>query len=516
MDLLKFFGLKRIEEPIEEPQKMVHPEAWTMFNEPYDGEKEPGDIGVIKDYYVSHYALAYRSWQAYLDSDVAQLILSKFLKWVVGSGLRLNADPDEIVLASEGITALNEDEFSNLTESRFKVYSNANFSSHSGEESLQTLAFEAYKAAIIGGDVLVVNRVENKNITTQLIDGKYIITPSDGQAEEAEKRGNRVVDGVEIDKNGKHVAYFVETEDLKYKRIKSFVNGQRFAYLVYGRRYKTNDLRGIPLIQAVLDTIAKLDRYKEATVGSAEERQKIAYSIEHDVDGQGQNPLLSQLKKVPVASVTDEGQLDIAQKYIANTMQKQAINLPAGAKLNLLESRNELYFESFMTINMRFLCATVEIPMEVALSWFDSNYSASRAALKDWEHTLSVEREKFSRQFYQNIYSNWLNVEVLLNRINAPGYVKAFNERNEMAINAYQTATFIGANIPHIDPMKEVQAERLKLGSQTIPLTTAQAATEALNGGDFKANVNQYRREIEEADGINEPPAPIEQNGPNE
>ena len=68
-----------------------------------------------------------------------------------------------------------------------------------------------------------------------------------------------------------------------------------------------------------------------------------------------------------------------------------------------------------------------------------------------------------------------------------------------MGISAYQHARFIGANVPHIDPVKEVAAERLKLGKSgaDIPLTTAEAATEALNGGDYETNVLQYAKELE-------------------
>lgn len=500
-------------ERYEEPRGIVNPEAYFLFGETFDGEKDPGSIGAIKDYWVDHAALSYRSWQAFLDSDVAQNILKKYIKWVVGSGLRLNADPDEVVLKSEGIS-IDEDTFSDLTESRFKIYSNSNFSNHSGESSLQMQANEAFKGAIIGGDILVINRIKNRNVTTQLIDGKFVTMPDQDHLNKVEKRGNRVVDGVEINKAGKHIAYFIEIEDFKHKRVLATVNGVRLTFLVYGSKYKTNDVRGVPLVTAILDTIAKLERYKEATVGSAEERQKIAYAIEHDVDGTGQNPLLNKLRQKTDVSIDVNGILESTRNLIVETTQKQAFNMPVGSSLKILESKNELFFESFMTVNMRFLCATVGIPFEVALSWYDSNYSASRAALKDWEHTLLVERSYFSNQFYKQIYSTWLDIEVLIGKINAPGYARAIVDKNEMAINAYKTASFIGANIPHIDPLKEVLAERAKLGSDTIPLTTAEAAAEALNSGDFKAILSQYKREFKEADGINEPPEPVIQNEP--
>lgn len=82
-----------------------------------------------------------------------------------------------------------------------------------------------------------------------------------------------------------------------------------------------------------------------------------------------------------------------------------------------------------------------------------------------------------------------------------------------MAIEAFQGARFTGSMFPHIDPLKEAQAERLKLGALggAVPLTTVEAATEALNGGDSRANIEQYALELEEAKelGIEIPATPI-------
>lgn len=500
-DVKNFFSTKKTEILPTPQTKIVYPEAAFLFSETFDGEKEPGAIGVIKNYWVDHYALSYRSWQAFLDSDVAQLILKKYIKWVIGQGLRLNADPDEVVLKSEGINLGDEDAFSDLTESRFKIYSESDFSSHSGDTSLQMISNEAFKGAIIGGDILVINRVVNKVVTTQIIDGKFVGTPIE-KIDLDKAKDNRIVDGIEINKAGKHIAFWVMEDNLKYRRVLAEVKGVKMAFMVYGSKYRTNDVRGVPLIVAILETISKLDRYKEATVGSAEERQKIAYAIKHDTDGTGQNPIINKLRQTTGVNITDQGSLIDTKQLVYDTVQKQVIDLPPGAELTLLESRNELYFESFMTINMRLLCATVGIPMEVAMSWYDSNYSASRAALKDWEHTLIVERAFFSNQFYKPIYSSWLDIEVFLGKIKAPGLGKAIFDKNQMAVSAYKNANFVGANIPHIDPVKEVMAERLKLGNDSIPLTTAQASTAALNSGSYKSNVNQMKRELKDAEDI--------------
>jgi hypothetical protein len=55
--------------------------------------------------------------------------------------------------------------------------------------------------------------------------------------------------------------------------------------------------------------------------------------------------------------------------------------------------------------------------------------------------------------------------------------------------------------VPHIDPLKEVMAERAKLGTaaDAIPLTTVEDATRNLNGGDSDSNMTQFADEYQTA-----------------
>jgi capsid protein len=277
------------------------------------------------------------------------------------------------------------------------------------------------------------------------------------------------------------------------------------AFLIYGLEYRLDSVRGLPLISAVLESIKDLERYKSATIGSAEERQKIAYSIEHQQFSTGENPILGNMMRAyNPDSVSDDIPVDVQGKQVADrvvaTTGKQAFNMPIGAQLKALESRNELSFRDFYTINSDHVCAAIGIPPEVAYSKYDSNYSASRAAIKDWEHTLLVDRDAFS-EFYKKIYAFWLEVQILERKVDAPGYFKAKLENNLMVLEAYKTSRWIGANVPHIDPVKEVEAARRKLGiaADNIPLTTVEEATEELGGGDSDQNLLQFAEELKEA-----------------
>lgn len=485
------------------------------FSVSYNGEKNLGELGPIKNYVIDYQALRARSWQAYLESEVAQTVIRRYTLWVVGAGLKLQSEPQKMILESEKIN-INLEDFTRIVEARFKVYSENEMSTYSSMLSLHALAEEAYINAIVGGDVLVVIRYEDNQIKTQLIDGAHIDNPLGLRYEDNSfyyQNGNRIQNGIEIDATGKHVAYHVRTAFNKFERIAAIgeKSNMKMAFMIYGLKYRLNSVRGIPLIVAVMETMKKLERYKEATVGSAEERQKIAYFFEHQIASTGESPLGKALAKAYNPDSPTDLPVDNSGNQLANTVaattNKQVFNMPQGSTVKHIASDNELNFKDFYLTNFDLVCATVGIPPNVASSKYDSNYSASRAAVKDWEHTINVARKKFKEQFYQFIYNVWLHKEILDNKIQADGYLRAYLDNNLMVLAAYRSARFVGANVPHIDPLKEVNAEREKLGdlAKNIPLTTVEAATEALNGGESMNNVEQFSKEMEHANKLNIP-----------
>jgi capsid protein len=382
--------------------------------------------------------------------------------------------------------------------------------------TINTMAAEVLKSSLIGGDVLVRLFYDKKRgIRVQMIDGGSVsaVITSAGNFPNILENGNELRYGVEISPDGEDVAYWIRNRDLKYERIEArSKTGHQVAFLVKGSMYRPQDCRGIPLISVVLETLAKLERYKEATVGSAEERAKIPYFIEHGVHSDGENPLLKGLAEATRGGTVIGGNADgrlpqtvqgeeLANKVYAST-NKQVYNMPIGAKINAVDTKSDLHFAEFYNKNIDIICAALGIPPDVAFQKYENSYSSSRAALKDWEHTLKVERDRFAEQFYKPIYEFWLMVNVFEGKIKADGFTEAILNNNDLIVTSYTQSRFIGDNVPHIDPVKEVQAERLKLGERgkNIPLTTVEDATEALNSGDAVSNVKQFANELHEAE----------------
>ncbi len=494
----------------------------TLFSQSFNGEKNQGEMNPITNYVMDYSALRLRSWQAYIESEIAQTVIKKYVAWVVGNGLKLQAEPSKSVLESEGIFIDTQD-FANTVEARFSIWASSQKSDYAGMTSMNEIQKVALTNALLGGDVVVIQRYEKDCLNVQLVDGAHLYSPVYGDEwfPYITQSGNRIVSGIEMNSNNEHIAFHLKKPGLGLETVRidaKSKDGFQRAFIVYGSRYRLDTQRGIPLMTTVLQTLTKLERYDSATLSSAEERAKIVYQIVHKEFSTGESPLTNQLAKAfdADANVKDKLPSDDYGTTLANTVaastNKSTYNMPNGAEMKALESKNELYFKDFYTVHIDIICACLGIPPDVAFSKYDENYSASRAAIKDWEHTLSLARKDFSNQFLRPIYTLFIHTEVLKNKVKAEGYIQAFLSKNWMVMEAYLKARFVGAAVPHIDPEKEVRAERLKLGvaGDAIPLTTVEAATEALNGGDSESNIDQFARELEKAKSLKiEIPMPV-------
>ena len=480
----------------------------------FDGEKTPGEMGPAINLVPEHNGLRYRSYEAQLKSDVVKMITGKFFKWVIGNGLKLQSEPEETVLEMEGV---KEDfiKFRKNVEARFKVYSNSKMSDFSRMQNIHKRASEAFKTAFLSGDALVILRVENGNINVQVIDGAEVKSPVfDSEFyKKAKDAGNDIIHGIEMNDRGEHVAFFVRKKDSEsgidsFERIpaKGEKSGRLMAWLIYGDKHRINHHRGIPQISAILEKVDKLDRYTEASVAGAEERAKIVFAVEHNQFSTGENPLLDAMRKnmgnaIKTLDPYEEGKA--VSKAISQTTNKQTFNLPIGSKLTTLASQQEDQYQPFFDAVFVQLCSAIDIPPEVALQKYSSNYSASRAAINGWGYIVDIYRKDFTFDYYKNIYRLWLELEVLKGKIQSPGLLKASINDDDFLIEAFTQCKFTGVNMPHIDPLKEVKAVREMLGDPAngiVPLISHDNASEQLNQGEWSENYLKYKEEIKSVD----------------
>jgi len=496
---------------------------YPSYTELWDGEKNWGELGAPINYLADFRSLSIRSWQSYYESDITQMIIRNYLLWVVGKGLNLNSEPiDSYILKFD--STFNRDTYTDDVEDLWQIFANSKKPAYNGMQNLNQIAHECKLNAIVGGDVLVIMRYDGIYPNIELIDGLHIMTPTDSATlSTAKSLGNTIKCGVEIDKKGKHVAFHVRNKDGKFERVAAYHSKTQrpLAWLVYGSKYRIDDTRGMPLFAVVLEELKKLGRYKEAIIASAEEGAKVVYAVETEKGEIASNPLTNAIVNANrsgqgTVPETESSAGDTTATKVATSTKNLAFSLGAGQKLVSFKSEKETNFNDFFTPNFGIICATIGVAPEVVLNKYDSNYSASRMATKMSEFKFSVEREDFAVSFYKPIFGFWLDTRVLLNKINIPGYITALVNADFELLEAYKTCEFTGPNMPHVDPVKEVTAERLKLGkiNENVPLTTFTKSTRRLGEGDYNQNIENYKQEAERATDLIIPEQPnIPQNG---
>src|SRR6478736_3576947 len=182
MGLLSFLGLQKIEEKSTSPESTVYQgdfhygHSYPIVNKVWDGEKTLGELGVVVRNMPDYQKLRLRMYNAYATIDTVKIISSKFFYWTIGSGLKLQAEPNRLVLESEGIMndARVYTKFQKIAEARFMVYANSKECDFLKQKSLHDLAMDAYQGKFLGGDILVIARFDNNGPNYKILSGDNV------------------------------------------------------------------------------------------------------------------------------------------------------------------------------------------------------------------------------------------------------------------------------------------------------------------------------------------------------
>ena len=469
----------------------------------YNGEKNKGDVGLIRNYEIDYTNLSRRVNEMTLVNDVAKSIIKRYTKWIVGSGLSLEYKPDQQLLKLQGINYSNDQmERTNETvEAYFRNWAKSIHSDYRGQENFNELQKVAFKSAFANGDVLTIMRYsKSKGVTVELIDSQRLINPTS-----KENKKENWKNGVLLSPKGEPKKFCIKSSNNNTGYV--IINaknslGMVQAFLFKMEKHRSEDFRGLSALSGSLDKLAKLDRYLEATVGTAEERAKIVYTIEHDLDSSGEMPIRNLTKAMSGNADSDDNPVDVAGNNLANTIaattDKTVFNMAQGSKLNMQEPKIDTDADEFYQTMLKIVASSVGIPPNVVMMMYNDSYSASRAAVNDWIHTIRVDRETFTNGFLSKVFNYWFTIENMNGLLPLQGYVNAFRDGNTYIVEAYTNVEFVGQMFPHIDPVKEVKAVREKLGPgfENVPLTTLEKAIRDLGGTDSGDIIRQSEDEL--------------------
>lgn len=323
-------------------------------------------------------------------------------------------------------------------------------------------------------------RTPNKNIG--IVNGSATSNTT-GKA----KNGNVIFDGVEVSKSGAVEAYYVfdtypqtGVADGKPTRIEAYGSRSgvpKILHTFIGER--AEQYRGIPYLAPVIVELKNLSRYEESEITAAVIQSYFTAFIKYTDDK----------TSIPFNDIipTDE-QVD--------TEDTNSYEMGAGTVNVLGENEDVVFgepsrpnktFDTFMDTVTKHIGAALDIPLEVLTKHFKASYSASRAALLDFWKGIHSNRGHFVSDFTQPIYEIWLSEAVASGRVSAPGYF------NDPAIKqAWASVQWVGPSQGQVDPVKEVNASKLKVEQG---FSTRAAETTALNGGNWDKNMQQIKKE---------------------
>lgn len=472
----------------------------------HDGDKFPGGFGYTELLTADYWTLRQRSVQLFKQNLYARGIVRRLVTNIINAGLALEATPENAILA------VGDDElaaWSELVENRFHLWERTpQLCDYCGSKAFGALQAQAKMTALVSGDVLVVLLQDPATglPRVRLVDGARVQTPfGTGPTAPALPPGHEIKHGVELDGDGRHVAYWLVSPGSaaagaslqpRIERLAAVgAGGRRQAWLVYGTEKLLDEVRGEPLLAIVLQSLREIDRYRDAVQRKAVINAILAMFIQKDQETIGTRPLTGgALVKgkdvVPGPTSGSRRTFNFSEMIPGAVLDELAPGeKPQGFTPNGVDEK----FRDFEEAIVSAMAWSHEIPPEILKLSFSSNYSASQAAINEFKLYLNPVRIAWGDDFCQPIYVEWLISEVLAGRLAAPQLLEAWRDpaRFDRYV-AWISADWSGAIKPSVDLVKQATAYTALVEQGFISRDRAARET---TGTKFSKNVQKLERE---------------------
>jgi len=447
----------------------------------------------------NNYTLRQRARMLFMSSPVAASAIKTNRTKVVGTGLTLKSSIEHEAL---GLTPEAAKAWQQNTEREFAIWAekreNCDAIGMNDFAGMQQLAMLSW---LMNGDVfalfqwvketpanpyqLRVHMIEADRVSTPVGYGKLSgVRMTDGINP---ANGNKIYDGVEVDKRGMVLAYHI-CNAYPNQVIREKVDWQRV--VAYGKRTgmpmilhvmdseRCDQYRGVTYLAPVIESLLNISRYTQSELMAALIQSFFTAWIKTNTDA----------SDIPINEVgygdPDEPMPDSDLSQTENEYEMgpgTVIHLKPDEEVNFgnpnIPSQG---FDAFFKVICKEIGAALEIPYDTLLKEFNASYSASRAALMEAWEGFKMRRKWLVNMFCQPIYERWLCEAVAIGRIKAPGF---FSDPRIRA--AWCKARWIGPVQGQLDPTKEVKANILAVAHGYK--THEQVAIEY--GGDWNENI---------------------------
>lgn len=466
----------------------------SSYSSIWDGEKFAGGLGPLEELFTDYWALRKESSNLFHKNLYARGLIRRLITNIINSGLSPECVPDEAILGLED-GSLND--WAETTENRFGLWGkNAQVCDWERDSTFGAIQRTAYSEALVAGDVLVVLRQDQRTKLprVQLIKGENVRTPfgSEGKI----RKGHRIKHGVELDRQNRKVAYWIQQEDGESKRLPAFgeKSGRRIAWLIYGTDKRHGEVRGQPLLSLILQSLRELDRYRDAATRKAVVNSLTAFYVKKTQDKIGSLPMTGAAINRATAAVSDADGTPRSYNITGHLPGAVMEDTQHGEEIIQLGGQGtDVSFGPFEEAIVQTMAWACELPPEILRLTFSSNYSASQAAINEFRITTNREWSDFGETFCTPIFIEYLVSETLMRKTTAPGLLESWRDDSQYDIFGAWTATlWYGSIKPSTDMLKQGKGSDLLL---QMGLTTHAREARITTGTKFSKNVKRLAEE---------------------
>lgn len=410
----------------------------------------------------------------------------------IGGGLTAQPNIDREFL---GLTDEKADKWEARLEMLWTAYADSTECDIEGETTFGELQAIAFRSVLESGDVLRLRRFTYDKQSGAPRDGERFATKI--QLVEADRitnpqympDNNRVAGGVEVDENGRVVAYHVQTthpgETVYYTGAQKWTRiptrdpntGMRVAKLMVSRM-RVGQRRGVPLLAPVVRALKQVERYTHSELMAAVISSYFTVFVKSEAAGE-ESPL-GMIQGEDAESTTGPGELQLGAGLINDLAPGESIEFANPARPNA-------QFDPFVMSILRQIGMAIGVPYEVLIKHFSASYSASRGAILEAYKTYQMRRQWLVRNFCAPAYADFVDECVARGMIEAPEYFT-----DPMVRDAYLRCAWSGAAVPQIDPLKEANAAKVRIDTG---VSTIDREARETNGSSFLANHDQRAKE---------------------
>jgi len=440
--------------------------------------------------------LRIRSRDLYTGGGLGRGAPSTMVTNVVGWGIRPKPKVDYEAL---GISEEAAAEWQKAALRVFNMWAKTPMCDATRQHNFWEMQELAFRSELVSGDVLGLfgmkpNPVNQFQTTIRLIEADRLSTP-DSQGGESEAKntdsGGRIIDGVEINRDGEIIRYHIATyhplqeenpDEISWEAIDAYgkdTGMPNVLHLMTAERPEQH--RGVPFIAGMIEQVKQLDRYLDAELAASIVAAMLTVFITSDgTDDDGYDSINDSIAEEE--KVTDDSlHIELGNGNV--------YELPPGKQVQKIgDSRAPTAFDAYTRQIITILGSGSEIPYEVLMHTYNSNYTAANAARLDFWRVVTRYRERFTQGFNQPIYEAVISEAVALGLLDAPGFFD-----DPMIRDAWCGCQWVGSSRGHVQPVQEANAARTRMETG---ITTGEQEAMEYGGTDYMENIAQRGREL--------------------